>query len=172
MNELVRANVAVLRQGERLLRQLDDAAYRHCAELVFSSTVGAHVRHALDHYTCLLDGLEASRVDYEPRRRDPVIETDRLAAVSELTRTCELIEIEQRFAMDHRLLVRGGAVHSHEWAVSSVRRELEFALSHTVHHYALVAVICGLQGIRTEPGFGVAPSTLRYWASLTTELAS
>lgn len=172
MSELVRANVAVLRQGERLLRHLDDAAYRHRTELVFSSTIGAHVRHALDHYTCLLDGLESGRVDYEPRRRDPLIETERLAALREIDRICRGIETERRLVPDHRLLVHGGATDHPEWSVTTVRRELEFALSHTVHHYALVAVICGLLGIRVEPGFGVAPSTLRYWTSMTTDLAS
>jgi hypothetical protein len=41
-------------------------------------------------------------------------------------------------------------------------RELEFLLSHTVHHYAIVAILCRLQGIAVDDGFGVAPSTLRH----------
>ena len=49
------------------------------------------------------------------------------------------------------------------WSTSSVERELQFLSSHTVHHYALIAVILRLNGVQPEEGFGVAPSTQRYW---------
>ena len=45
---------------------------------------------------------------------------------------------------------------------TSVLRELEFLLSHTIHHYALVAVMARIQGCEPGPTFGVAPSTLKY----------
>ncbi len=47
-------------------------------------------------------------------------------------------------------------------ATSSITRELDFLLSHTIHHYAIIAVLCRLQNVEVEPDFGVAPSTLRY----------
>jgi hypothetical protein len=48
------------------------------------------------------------------------------------------------------------------WTHSSARRELQFLLSHTVHHYALIAMICRQYGVGVEEDFGVAPSTLKY----------
>ena len=45
---------------------------------------------------------------------------------------------------------------------SSVARELDFLQSHTIHHYAIIAMLCRLQNVVVEQGFGVAPSTLRY----------
>jgi hypothetical protein len=42
-------------------------------------------------------------------------------------------------------------------------RELQFLLSHTVHHYALMALILRLQGFNPAAEFGVAPSTLQHW---------
>ena len=44
---------------------------------------------------------------------------------------------------------------------STLGRELEFAVSHTIHHYALVRE--RLRGVDFDPRFGVAPSTLEYW---------
>jgi len=35
-------------------------------------------------------------------------------------------------------------------------------LSHTIQHYALVAVMARLQGCGPEASFGIAPSTLKY----------
>jgi hypothetical protein len=46
---------------------------------------------------------------------------------------------------------------------STVARELQFLLSHTVHHYALIALILRLQGFEPGEEFGVAPSTLAHW---------
>jgi uncharacterized damage-inducible protein DinB len=48
------------------------------------------------------------------------------------------------------------------WTRSTVARELQFLLSHTVHHYALVAIRLRLAGREPAAGFGVSPSTLRF----------
>ncbi len=53
-----------------------------------------------------------------------------------------------------------------EWGYSSVKRELQFLLSHTIHHYSLVAVALRAQGFEPGADFGVAPSTLRYWRKI------
>lgn len=45
---------------------------------------------------------------------------------------------------------------------SSLPRELQFLLSHTVHHYALIATMNAVAGVETPEDFGVAPSTLVY----------
>jgi hypothetical protein len=51
------------------------------------------------------------------------------------------------------------------WSDSSAGRELQFLISHTVHHYAVVAILLRLQGCDAaaeNPDFGVAPSTLAH----------
>jgi hypothetical protein len=50
-----------------------------------------------------------------------------------------------------------------------VARELQFLQSHTVHHYAVIHLMLLQQGIRPDPEFGVAPSTLRHEAFLEQE---
>ena len=47
---------------------------------------------------------------------------------------------------------------------SSVGRELMYAVAHAIHHYALLAVMCGLLGVPVPFGFGFAPSTLQHQA--------
>ena len=70
-------------------------------------------------------------------------------------------------AARRELLIKSDAVGesaaSTVWARSTVERELQVLLSHTVHHYALIAVALRLHGLEVDPEFGVAPSTLRYW---------
>jgi hypothetical protein len=64
------------------------------------------------------------------------------------------------------LVVLEGSTRTHEcpyWTRSSIARELQSLLSHTVHHYALIAIALRLQGIEPSAEFGVAPSTLEHW---------
>ena len=46
---------------------------------------------------------------------------------------------------------------------------MQFLLSHTVHHYALIGAILRLSGVEPPAGFGLAPSTLRHQQQLREE---
>ncbi|MEM1206167.1 MAG: DinB family protein [Acidobacteriota bacterium] len=158
-------NIFFLGQGLRLLGDLDDGIYGSrgpCGQ----SSAGAHMRHVLDCYRCFLGGLEGGRIDYDARQRNPQVETDRgvaAEAIRDIVRRLELIEDD---LFEHPLQVQVDAAAWNQgdqlWSGSTVARELQFLLSHTVHHYALVAV--ALRSLGFEPGddFGIAPSTLAH----------
>ncbi len=48
---------------------------------------------------------------------------------------------------------------------STLERELAMLASHTVHHYAIVALLLRIKGVVVPETFGVAPSTQRHIAS-------
>lgn len=165
MNEKIKETIAVLRQGEELLRSVDDATYRQPVEVVFGGTLGGHFRHCLDHYVSFFDGLPSGRIDYETRVRDAMVETDRQVAI-ELTETvCERLARMADADGSRTLMIReegSGADADPRWALSSEAREVEFLLGHTVHHHALASVVCRLLGTDVNEDFGMAPSTLRH----------
>ncbi len=166
MDSLLNDCHAILLQGVKLLRTLDGPAYMRRHSNCFDSSIGGHVRHNLDHYWSLLRGLDSGEIDYDARARDAAIEKDPLAAAnaSEEIAT-ELLKL-QGSDIDRELRVKmdtgSYALPEEEWSRSTLRRELQFLLSHTVHHYALITVMCRNLGVTPEPGFGVAPSTLKY----------
>jgi hypothetical protein len=47
---------------------------------------------------------------------------------------------------------------------SSVSRELQALSSHTIHHFALIAITLRVHGFDVDPEFGMSPSTLRFHA--------
>lgn len=155
----------VLRQGKMLLRALGDAAYTQRLPAAFNASVGGHYRHCLDHFQSLLDALDADEVNYDLRKRDPRIETDRDFAVRETQRIfhgCESIAGEW---LSRPVLVRTKISYGDETAPampSTFGRELMYAIAHAIHHYALMGVMCGLMGVPLPAGFGVAPSTLKH----------
>lgn len=160
----IRDNVAALRQGSELLAGLSAELYAQRTPACFNSSAGGHLRHVIEHYLSFLEGTETGEIDYEARARDPLIEKDPGYAAAQLEAIGERLV---RLEADRALRVRAECAPADAamWGVSSVVRELEFLLSHTVHHYALIGVICQLGGQRLPKDFGMAPSTLRYLQS-------
>jgi len=162
---LTSENIHFLRQGLELLEGLDDETYTRKPSIPMSP-VGGHLRHCLDFYDCFLKGLESGHVDYDARCRDPRVETDRRYAMDRINGIIERLGRLQRgeeerlvdVSMDKSERDAGGEV----WSRATVRRELQFLRSHTVHHYALIAAVLRLLDVEPGEEFGVAPSTLEH----------
>jgi hypothetical protein len=154
--------IEVLKQGRDLLWQIDDQTFVRPIPPIFNYGIGSHFRHCLDFFSCFLGGFAARRIDYDSRERDETLEKDRLAAlqktetliqqVSELTIACEPLMVSVRLE---------DAADNQQWSHSSIARELQSLKSHTIHHYALIAVLLRLQGIEPPAEFGVSTATLR-----------
>ncbi|MEM8962703.1 MAG: DinB family protein [Acidobacteriota bacterium] len=162
-------NIAVLAQARDLLAQLDPA---HLEPSGSTSGVGAHLRHCFDAYRCFLRGLDADGlIDYDARERDVEVERDpniALARVDELVCALDALSVD---AANQPVRVRHDAAaweHADPWSQSTVARELQFLLSHTIHHYALIAHLLAVRGVEVDATFGVAPSTLEYRSAVAT----
>lgn len=158
-------NVFFLEQAAALLGMISDRLYAEPPRIALSP-VGAHLRHCLDLYSSFLAGLDSGRIDYDARARDPRLETDRLHALSTIRTLIGQLETCDGESRDGALTVamdRGaGEQGEHAFTASSVRRELQFLRSHTVHHYALIAAVLRLHDFEPPADFGVAPATLTY----------
>ena len=165
MHTLILDNLRCIQQGVNLLGELDSDSYTCPSPQCFDSKIGGHLRHNIDHYTSFLNGFRKGRVDYDERLRDLRVESDPEFAISELNRIAEELKRIDSSDLDISLKVKmdsGSPDSTMEWSLSTVRRELQFLLSHTIHHSALIAVICNLHGVATPSDFGVAPSTLKH----------
>jgi glutathione S-transferase len=161
-NRLIGGCVRVLEQGHALLERLDDRLYTDTAGLPVQSGVGSHIRHCLDFYQSLLEGVWTGRVDYNRRERDALVARDRACAAARIEIVIEELRALADLPGDTTLLVSPEDTDADMWCASTLARELQFLLSHTVHHYALVALILRLQGFEPSEEFGVAPSTLAH----------
>lgn len=166
MNSLVAANLSCLQQGISFLESLPEGIYtRPCADL-FESTIGGHMRHSLDHYTALANGLKTGKVDYDNRDREERLEVDLSAAITRLKGLMEILELIGTEELDLRMQIRMDDGGDSTWSSTSLCRELQFLLSHTIHHYALIVSIGKHFGVGEYPeNFGIAPSTLHHKAA-------
>ena len=160
---LTRDVTHVIEQGIHAVRGLAPEVYSGSGEPIGTSGIGAHIRHCLDFFDRLVEGLASGELDYDKRERDARVEVDRDYAVERMERTVQRLRGFASLDPSARLQVRADADPDEAPLESTVGREFKFALSHTIHHYAIIAMYLRQAGEVVDPDFGVAPSTLRFW---------
>jgi hypothetical protein len=167
---LVEENVGLIEQAVELIASIDLDRYTNNEHAHFSSGMGKHVRHILDFYDRFVQG-RGSFVDYNARRRDERIESDPDYAITVARATIESLRdiVAETDGSGLQELEVSSEVQDEAGdslrVASSLGRELSTLASHTVHHYAIIALLLRMQGQPVSAEFGVAPSTLRYLAS-------
>ncbi len=161
------SNIYFLEQGLELTRSLSPGLFTKVGPLSGQrGSIGAHLRHCIDCFHCFLDGRKSGRIDYDARQRSLGVEHDPLLAAAAISKIINSMSCLEGCDPSEELEVRVDAAAWHdsvlEWSKSSLGRELQFLLSHTVHHYALIAVLARSEGHQLAPCFGVAPSTLQH----------
>ena len=166
---LIGANIGWLRQAEALLERISDSVYTATPVGLAPHKAGSHLRHILEFYECFLAGLPASNVDYDARKRDSSLERSRPAAGERIRSLIRAFGSELALRTDSVIRVRiedsARSRIPEPFLISSVGRELQVLSSHTIHHFALMAMTLRALGVAVDPDFGKAPSTLRYMAT-------
>jgi uncharacterized damage-inducible protein DinB len=144
-----------------LLEQLDDEEYVAARARGISGSIGGHVRHCLDHVNALVAGAATGEVNYDSRRRDTVVERRRDAALDESRRLCDRLSDLAMLPSDVELKL-WGALETEGPPIASMStlgREVAFVVSHTIHHFAVIALLLWAMGREVPARFGYAPST-------------
>lgn len=155
------SNIAVLRQLTDFLLQLSDTEYSLALPLISQNTIGKHVRHILEFYTCLLEGIENKSVDYDARKRNLDLENYTQKALE----TSNFIS-EKLLNLDNKVELELFATLPHDRVklTTTIERELLYVLEHTIHHFAIIkiAVKNEFPHIKVTDDFGVAYATLQH----------
>jgi uncharacterized damage-inducible protein DinB len=166
--DMVGATRTALHRIAALAGGLDQETWNRAFPEFGDGTIGQHARHTLDHFERFLAGLDDGLVDYDLRDRDVSVErSPALAATRAMEFADRLADEMQLHESTTPLRVRcacsvdGEAVPQD----STVGRELQFLVNHSVHHFAILAAMCRMVGLEPDQDFGIAPSTLRHRSS-------
>lgn len=143
------------------LNQLTQEEYSQPCKTLFNNTIGQHVRHIIELFQCLEKGYENGVVNYEKRKRDTAIETDKELA-SRL-----LLDIHAGLSKENKSLTLEASYDDHSTDPilfdTNYNREIAYNLEHTIHHMALIRVgINEISSVQLPEDFGVASSTVKY----------
>ncbi|MGS2723944.1 DinB family protein [Porticoccus sp. GXU_MW_L64] len=159
---LVDQNILILHSLRTIISDLDDQTYTATREPYYSSSLGAHTRHILDHYLMLLAGMESGEMNYDNRNRDPEIETCRDHAKATIGRIIDGLKQLPDTDTPVKAIINVSVDTNPQPQDSTLGRELVFLHGHTTHHHSLMALIMRLQDKTVSSDFGFAPSTLKH----------
>jgi hypothetical protein len=143
------------------LRQLTHEEYTKSCKALFGNSIGQHVRHIIELFQCLENGYDNGIVNYEKRKRDLLIETNKVIAEQLLSEVHNKLNRENKELKLEALYDE----HSTEPVIISTNyyREVAYNLEHTIHHMALIRVgVTEASKIILPENFGVASSTVKY----------
>ena len=153
----------ILEQLSWLLTHVSNDEYSCPSGNLNSATIGQHVRHTLEFFKCLIDGVKLGEVNYDRRERDIFLESNTLEAkalIDELKTKIDGLSEN----IDLRLIQSYGESVEPVEVQSNVLRELVYNLEHAVHHMALIRI--GLKEVKPSlqlaDSFGIANSTMRH----------
>lgn len=134
LSEYNRKNLLTIRA---LIESLSDSQFKEPLAVLSGSSIGAHVRHILEFYICLLREDSKNTICYDERERSLKIETQREFASSVIN---NIILNLSGIKSDHRVILKtdfSGDGCDEQKLESSIFRELAYCLEHSVHHEAL-----------------------------------
>jgi len=163
---MLTSQLEIIQQGQDYLNVLSIKgnidSYRAVIAPFFISSAGAHMRHIIDHYLALIAGLSQGYIDYDVRHRgdklelDPQLALEKLAQIAQWLQSLANTDLNRNLVLSTEVSVFEKKILS---VPTSLARELVFAGSHAVHHYAMIAQIALQQKITLPANFGIAPAT-------------
>lgn len=167
MNSDLAANLELLDQAAAFSESMSPTHWQTPSPAFRNSSLGQHLRHTLEHVEALLNGLPSGCINYDSRKRDETIERQPELAADRCRQLKLTLERAAKIHSPEAVITvkaSSSTCNDAECRKSSFGRELQFLVSHTVHHFAIIAGICHGLEIRTSDDFGIAPSTLKYRA--------
>ena len=147
MNEIVQALKITVIKAKSILAELTDEQLSNATIPPYYSCVGTHIRHILDFYRCIDNGLEKGEVDLTSRNRDSIIEGNRARALQEVEDVYKLMDQWSNFSQDKKITViddLGTGKQRLEYTLAALTAQ---ANSHTIHHFALINYMLNSLGV-------------------------
>jgi hypothetical protein len=161
-------SVAVLEQLQRQLSLLQPHEYNAPLTVFNGASIGAHTRHVLEFYECLLNGYTQGVIDYDARKRNMSLQDDLHYALACAQRVAAQLLTSDIDKNDLTLRMSFGPDQVCQVPTTFVREEV-YLIEHSIHHFALIRI--GIQTefghVAVEPDFGIAYSTIQYRAQKT-----
>jgi len=151
-----------LERGIKLLNAISDKEYSDNSVAPYYSSIGIHMRHILDVFDCIFEGLETRKVNLAARKRNELAEIKvniGLAYFEEIVEKLKNLESEN---LDDVVEVQddlGLGVVTANYTLASA---LIQAHSHAIHHFASIGYVISQLGISLpDADFGYNPTTPR-----------
>ncbi len=159
MIDAIKHNLLV---GIKLLSTIDDTQYTDTSVKPYHASIGSHMRHILDIFACIFEGLEDGHIDFTARKRNPLAERSAGVGIAYFEQILEKLETLKGADFDQIINVSDDLGLGMVTAKYTLAAALIQAHSHAMHHFASLGYIVTELGIDLpHEDFGFNPTTPR-----------
>ena len=159
---MIQAIIVNLQRGVNLLNSINDAQYSDSTIAPYYSSIGIHMRHILDVFDCIYEGLETKKVDLSARKRNELAENKVDFGLQYFEEVIAKLESLRSVDMDVKVEVKddlGLGIVTANYTLASAFIQ---AHSHAIHHFASIGYVISQLGIQLpDSDFGYNPTTPR-----------
>ena len=159
---MINAIIHNLNRGVKLLNSINDDQYSDINIAPYYSSIGGHMRHVLDVFDCIFDGLENGEVDLAARKRNELAEQKTAFGLDYYTQIIDKLNSLENVDLDQIVSVQddlGLGVVTQNYTLGSA---LIQAHSHAIHHFASLGYLINQLGLELpDNDFGYNPTTPR-----------
>ncbi len=159
---MIQAIIVNLQRGVNLLNSINDAQYSDSTIAPYYSSIGIHMRHILDVFDCIYEGLETKKVDLSARKRNELAENKVDFGLQYFEEVIAKLESLRSVGMDVKVEVKddlGLGIVTANYTLASAFIQ---AHSHAIHHFASIGYVISQLGIQLpDSDFGYNPTTPR-----------
>lgn len=157
-----------LEEIKKAISLINKEQYTYKSKTLSNASIGQHIRHILEFYLSLINGLNKGIVNYDLRARDLELENNPDYAKQFADEICCKIAT---IGTHIKLELAGNFSSKEDQCITiqtSVNRELAYCLEHSIHHQALIKIGFMEQGLDDliSKNWGVAPATIKYKETL------
>tara|TARA_R110002020_G_scaffold431036_6_gene640868 strand:+ start:610 stop:1116 length:507 start_codon:yes stop_codon:yes gene_type:complete len=139
-----------------LINSVDNQIYTEKSIGPYYSSIGSHIRHSLDFFNCIIEGLQHNDIDLTARKRDARIAEDRNSAVAAIYNLQQELASLKDMNSEHLLHITDNLGDGKVTIIYTLEGILAQGNTHTIHHSALIAYILhslGKESVVKELGF-------------------
>jgi uncharacterized damage-inducible protein DinB len=149
-------------RGMQLLKCISDEEYSNTTIAPYYSSIGGHMRHILDVFDCVFEGLDSKDINLINRKRNELAEKYTKNGIEYFEKTVTNLKSLKTENFNEIVKVTddlGLGVATSDYTLSAI---LIQAHSHAIHHFSSVGYIISQLGIQLpDEDFGFNPTTPR-----------
>jgi len=158
-NSILQASYYTLSKSKNLLETLSNDQLCNDNIPPYHSSIGSHIRHILDFYKCIFNGIQNGLVDLTNRDRDLLVEKDCCCALEYLNTVQDRLR-KTEFDLDKNIEVIDNLGQGNIKINYTIGSLLAQANSHTIHHYAIINYMLDrLNIVMEDENFGMNPTS-------------
>ncbi len=151
-----------LETGKSLLTRISEEEYRNNSVPPYYSSIGGHVRHILDIFNCIFDGLEDAQVDLTARQRNQSVETNIADGLKYFGYIIDKLNSLDENDFEKMVSVTDDLGQGKITKPYTLAAALIQAHSHAIHHFAALGYVLTYLGLELpDADFGFNPTTPR-----------